>query len=105
MGVIKAAIGDAVLTFMWVFSAATLGVSTSIIAALLGVVHPMAVLSITTLLFFMLLFVFGIISDVLGGASFNPTGIASFYAAGLGGDSLISAAVRFPAQVCVLCFR
>nr|GMC84204.1 aquaporin SIP1-2-like [Ipomoea batatas]GMC85969.1 aquaporin SIP1-2-like [Ipomoea batatas]GMC88548.1 aquaporin SIP1-2-like [Ipomoea batatas]GME21476.1 aquaporin SIP1-2-like [Ipomoea batatas] len=98
MGVIKAAIGDAVLTFMWVFSASTLGVGTSILAGLIGIDHPMAGLSVTTVLFFMLLFVFGIISDALGGASFNPTGIASFYAAGLGDDSLISAAVRFPAQ-------
>ncbi|CAI0433852.1 unnamed protein product [Linum tenue] len=35
---------------------------------------------------------------VLGGASFNPTGNVSFYAAGVGGDSLFSLALRFPAQ-------
>ncbi|CAH9127476.1 unnamed protein product [Cuscuta epithymum] len=98
MGVISAAIGDAVLTFMWVFSASTLGVATSIVASALGVVHPLASLFITTAMLFVLLFVFGILSDALGGASFNPTGIASFYAAGFGSDSLISAAVRFPAQ-------
>lgn len=98
MGVIKAAIGDALLTFMWVFSASTLGVGTSLVASTLGVVHPMASLFITTTLLFLLLFVFGILSDVLGGASFNPTGIAAFYAAGFGSDSLVSAAVRFPAQ-------
>ncbi|KAL3626266.1 hypothetical protein CASFOL_029815 [Castilleja foliolosa] len=45
------------------------------------------------------LFIFGFIGDLLGGANFNPTATAAFYAAGLGGpDSLISAAIRFPAQ-------
>ncbi|GAU47628.1 hypothetical protein TSUD_137590 [Trifolium subterraneum] len=34
----------------------------------------------------------------MGGASFNPTGNASFYAAGLGSDTLFSMAIRFPAQ-------
>ncbi|PNY14998.1 aquaporin sip1-2-like protein [Trifolium pratense] len=35
----------------------------------------------------------------MGGASFNPTGNASFYAAGLGSDTLFSMALRFPAQI------
>ncbi|CAN1271269.1 Aquaporin SIP1-2 [Linum perenne] len=34
----------------------------------------------------------------LGGASFNPAGNVSFYAAGFGGDTLFSLALRFPAQ-------
>lgn len=97
MGVIKSAIGDAVLTFMWVFCASCLGAATSVIAAYLGV-KGMTSLLITTSLIFVLLFVFGVIGDLLGGASFNPTGTAAFYAAGLGRDSLVSAAVRFPAQ-------
>ncbi|KAK1411916.1 hypothetical protein QVD17_32771 [Tagetes erecta] len=97
MGVVKAAIGDGVLTFMWVFCASTLGAATSIIAAMIGV-KGMASLLITTGLVFILLLVFGIVGDLLGGASFNPTGTAAFYAAGLGRDTLISAAVRFPAQ-------
>ncbi|KAI3683622.1 hypothetical protein L1987_84131 [Smallanthus sonchifolius] len=97
MGVIKPAIGDGVLTFMWVFCASTLGAATSVIATAVGV-KGMASLLITTALVFILLLVFGIIGDALGGASFNPTGTAAFYAAGLGRDTLISAAVRFPAQ-------
>ncbi|KAM7500340.1 hypothetical protein LguiA_024754 [Lonicera macranthoides] len=97
MGVVKQAIGDGLLTFMWVFCASTLGPVTAVIAAAVGI-QGMAALFITTVLVFVLLFIFGIIGHAFGGASFNPTGTAAFYAAGVGGDSLISAAVRFPAQ-------
>jgi hypothetical protein len=100
MGAIKAAIGDAVLTFMWVFSASTLGAATTVTARALGIeglVWPSVF--ITTVLVFFLVFVFTLIGDALGGASFNPTGTASFYAAGLGPDTLFSMALRFPAQV------
>ncbi|KAG5552166.1 hypothetical protein RHGRI_010307 [Rhododendron griersonianum] len=97
MGAIKAAVGDAVLTAMWVFSASTLGALTSVIASAIGV-QGMAALFITTVLIFLLVTVFGVIGDALGGASFNPTGTAAFYAAGIGGDSLYSMALRFPAQ-------
>ncbi|KAI3738592.1 hypothetical protein L2E82_28629 [Cichorium intybus] len=97
MGVVKAAIGDGVMTFMWVFCASTLGATTSVIATAIGI-QGMASLLITISLVFILLLIFGVIGDALGGASFNPTGTAAFYAAGLGRDTLISAAVRFPAQ-------
>lgn len=98
MGVVKAAISDGVLTFLWVFCASSLGAATSAIAKTIGIQGPASVL-ITMSLIFILLFIFGTIAGLLGGASFNPTGTAAFYAVGLGGDSLISAAVRFPAQV------
>ncbi|XP_024985468.1 aquaporin SIP1-1-like [Cynara cardunculus var. scolymus] len=97
MGLVKAAIGDGVLTFLWVICASSLGAATSVIAKTIGV-KGMATILITISLVFILLFIFGMIGDALGGASFNPTGTAAFYAVGLGGDSLISAAVRFPAQ-------
>ncbi|GLT78004.1 hypothetical protein SLA2020_495550 [Shorea laevis] len=99
MGAIKAAIGDAVLTFMWVFSASTLGAATTVTARALGIeglVWPSVF--ITTVLVFVLVFFFTLIANALGGASFNPTGTASFYAAGLGPDTLFSMALRFPAQ-------
>ncbi|XP_076896457.1 aquaporin SIP1-2-like [Bidens hawaiensis] len=97
MGLIKVAVGDSVLTFLWVFCASCLGAATSVIAKAIGI-QGMASLFITMSLVFILLFVFGFVGAVLGGASFNPTGTAAFYAVGVGGDSLISAAVRFPAQ-------
>ncbi|KAJ0078943.1 hypothetical protein Patl1_23007 [Pistacia atlantica] len=99
MGPIKASVGDFLLTFLWVFCASTFGVLTSEIATVLGVqnlVWPS--LLITTFIVFVFVFVFSLIGDFLGGASFNPTGTAAFYAAGVGGDSLLSMALRFPAQ-------
>lgn len=105
LGPIKAAIGDAVLTFMWVFCASTLGLATSFITALLGIQHlsfnglNYASILVTTVLVFALVFIFTVIGKALGGATFNPTGTAAFYAVGLGSDTLFSMALRFPAQV------
>ncbi|KAJ8527571.1 hypothetical protein K7X08_015022 [Anisodus acutangulus] len=99
MGVIKAAIGDGVLTFLWVLCSSCIGVSTYLISSSFGVVNEMASLFITTLIVFVIFLMFGFVGDALGGAGFNPTGNAAFYAAGLGHDSLLSAALRCPAQV------
>ncbi|XP_020597133.1 aquaporin SIP1-2 [Phalaenopsis equestris] len=98
MGAIKSAICDAVITFLWVFCVSTIGVLTSIISSALQVQGFVPKLLIITFLITVLVFVFNLIAHALGGASFNPTGIAAFYAAGIGGDSLISLAVRLPAQ-------
>lgn len=96
---VKAAAGDALLTFLWVFCASALGASTYAIASALGLLAvPAASILITTSLVALLVFVFTSVADALGGASFNPTGTASFYAAGLGDDGLLSMALRFPAQ-------
>ncbi|KAL4203060.1 hypothetical protein AMTRI_Chr02g224300 [Amborella trichopoda] len=103
MGAVKSAIGDVVITFLWVFSASAIGPLTSIITSSylphlqLGDFFTSVI--VTTLLLFILLFIFTLVGDALGGASFNPTALASFYAAGLGDDTLLSMALRFPAQV------
>jgi len=97
MGAIKSAVADGVLTFMWVFCASTLGALTSVIAAAIGV-QGVASLLITVVLVFVLVFIFGIIGEALGGATFNPTATAAFYAAGVGNDSVFDMAFRFPAQ-------
>lgn len=108
---IKAAIGDAVLTFMFVFVSSTLGLVTNEIIKALDLLHvsyksglDYPFIMITTILIFVLVTTFTFIGNALGGASFNPTGNASFYAAGLGSDTLFSMALRFPAQVCYACF-
>ncbi|CAL0323464.1 unnamed protein product [Lupinus luteus] len=101
---IKAAIGDAVLTFLWVLCSSLLGIATSAITKALDVQNisyngfPYPSFIVTIFLVFTLVFIFTVIGDALGGASFNPTGTASFYAVGLGSDTLISMALRFPAQ-------
>ncbi|XP_024027625.1 aquaporin SIP1-1 [Morus notabilis] len=99
VGAIKAAVGDAVLTFMWIFCASTLGAVTAVVSSAIGVQGLLwPSLFITTVLIFLLVFGFSFIGEVLGGATFNPTATASFYAAGLGSDTLFSMALRFPAQ-------
>ncbi|KAK1310105.1 Aquaporin SIP1-2 [Acorus calamus] len=97
-GAVKAAVGDAVITFMWVFLVSSFGAVTSELVSAFGLQGTWPPLLITTALIATLLFVFNPIADALGGASFNPTGNASFYAAGLGSDDLLSMALRFPAQ-------
>ncbi|XP_020229541.1 aquaporin SIP1-2 [Cajanus cajan] len=104
VGAIKAAIGDAVLTFMWVFCSSLLGIASSAITKALDLQHlsyngfPYPSFLVTTTLVFALVFLFTVIGNAFGGASFNPTGTASFYAVGLGSDTLFSMALRFPAQ-------
>ncbi|KAL8246459.1 hypothetical protein R6Q59_007675 [Mikania micrantha] len=99
MGLVKAAIGDAVVTFMWIICASTIGAATSVIANLIGV-EGIASLAITTTLIFVISVLFGLIADATGGASFNATGTIAFYIAGAGADddTLMSTAIRFPAQ-------
>ncbi|KAJ8771660.1 hypothetical protein K2173_026837 [Erythroxylum novogranatense] len=99
MGAIKAAAGDTVLTFMWVFCSSMFGLFTHLIVTALGIQNlAWAPLIVVTLLVFVFVFLFGLIGEALGGASFNPTATAAFNAAGIGGDSLLSMALRFPAQ-------
>lgn len=99
MGAIKSAIGDFVLTFMWVFCASTLGVITSIIGSNFGVKGLLFELVCMAFLILVMLFIFGPIGDALGGATFNPTDLVTFYAAGVRTESLFSASLRLPAQV------
>ncbi|XP_038977552.1 aquaporin SIP1-1-like [Phoenix dactylifera] len=98
MGAIRAAVGDAVITFLWMFCVSTVGALTAVIASALQVQGVAYSLLITTTLIFLLLLVFNPICDAIGGASFNPTATAAFYAAGFGEDNLVSMALRFPAQ-------
>lgn len=98
MGAIKAAIGDGLITFMWMFCVSTVGPLTAIIGRSLEIQSFPLLLSITVVLIASLLFVFNPISAALGNASFNPANTAAFYAAGVTGDSLFSMALRFPAQ-------
>ncbi|GLU22626.1 hypothetical protein SLE2022_386880 [Rubroshorea leprosula] len=100
MGVIRSAIGDAVLTSMWFFSMPLLRIFTRIIATYLGVqAIPLADLLITINLVTLMVLGFNLVGTLFGGASFNPISTASFHAAGLRPDSsLLSMVVRFPAQ-------
>lgn len=99
-GAVKSAIGDMAMTFSWVVLSATFGLQTTAIASAGGFDGiKWAPLAITTFLIFVYVSIFTVIGDLLGGASFNPTGNAAFYAAGIPGDTLFSLAIRLPAQV------
>lgn len=100
MKLIKAAIGDAILTSTWVFCMSTLRILTTKVSVFLGL-QPVSLagLFITTILATLIVFIISIIGRALGGASFNPSTTLSFYTAGLRPDSsLLSMAVRFPSQ-------
>ncbi|GAB2286462.1 Aquaporin SIP1-2 [Dionaea muscipula] len=96
-GAIKAAAGDAILTFLWVFTVSTLGALTTAVATVIGVQGKLTLL-ITVAILAVFFFVFNLVGAALGGASFNPTGTTAFYAAGFGTQSLYTMALRFPAQ-------
>jgi aquaporin SIP len=102
-GIVKAVVGDAVVTFMWVFCVSCLGPTTAKVMSHLPpeVRVPATQLGVSLLILVTLLFTFTALCEAMGGASFNPTGVAAFYAAGLGKDGLISMALRFPAQVLI----
>ncbi|KAH0927941.1 hypothetical protein HID58_020197 [Brassica napus] len=96
MGVVKSAIGDMLMTFSWVVLSATFGLQTTEIISAAGFQGiAWAPLAITTFLIF---FYVSIFTVVFGSASFNPTGNAAFYAAGVPGDTLFTLAIRLPAQ-------
>ncbi|XVE86175.1 hypothetical protein DITRI_Ditri18aG0014900 [Diplodiscus trichospermus] len=100
MGVIKAALGDALLTSMWVFSLPLQRIFTGKIATFLGIqTLPLVTLFITTILVCFKVSIFLWIGSILGGASFNPSASLASYAAGhKKNTSLLSMSVRFPAQ-------
>lgn len=100
MGIITIAIGDALLTSMWVFSMPLLKIFTSKIVGFLGAqTLPLATLMVSTVLVSILVMIFSFIGNVFGGASFNPAASMTFHVAGLKkNDSILSMAVRFPAQ-------
>uniref|UniRef100_A0A0E0JEX4 Aquaporin n=1 Tax=Oryza punctata TaxID=4537 RepID=A0A0E0JEX4_ORYPU len=103
MAAVRAAAADAVVTFLWVLCVSTLGASTAAVTSYLRIhegIHY--ALLVTVSLLSLLLFAFNLLCDALGGASFNPTAVAAFHAAGLSSSprdtSLFTVALRFPAQ-------
>jgi aquaporin SIP len=97
---VRAAAADAVVTFLWVFCVSTLGACTAAVTTYLSLHEGMHyALLVTVSILGLLLFAFNLLCEALGGACFNPTDVAAFYAAGLTSPSLFSIALRLPAQV------
>lgn len=100
MSLIKSAIGDTILTSIWVVSISSLRILTYEVTTFLNI-HPSSLtgLFITTIIATILIFTISLIGKLLGGANFNPSTTITFFAAGLRPDtSLTTMSVRFPAQ-------
>ncbi|KAJ6850831.1 aquaporin SIP1-1 [Iris pallida] len=98
-GAVGLVVGDVVVSFLWTVCMYSLGAATAAIASAFALVDDLSTILITVALFMVLIAVFEGIAGALGGASYNPTSNAALYAAGLGKDSLLSMAIRFPAQI------
>ncbi|KAF5746334.1 putative aquaporin sip2.1 [Tripterygium wilfordii] len=100
MAAVKAAIGDAVLTSLWVFSLPCRGVLSSMAVRFLGVQGlSLPRLFITTIVTSVFVLTFNVAGSAMGGASLNPATTISSYATGHKPKwSLLFMAVRFPAQ-------
>ncbi|KAL1324998.1 hypothetical protein HN51_035096 [Arachis hypogaea] len=100
MGAIKSAMGDAILTSVWVFSLSSQRIISSEISSFLGF-KPFTLpsLFLSTIINSIIVFTITSIGRFLGGASFNPSSTVSSYFLGLRPDSSLSSlAIRFPAQ-------
>lgn len=96
MGLIKLAVADAAITFLWVVYIAFMRPATSLIVGTLSLqgyeFHvSMGLLAIN-------IFLFSWLGGALGGALWNPTPVLALYTMGVSSDSLFSLAVRYPAQ-------
>lgn len=94
--VVKLSIADAALSFLWVFSTSCFGFLSSVIAQYVdwqGDRTPIVIGIVVVLIF-----TFSILGKALGGAAWNPTTPAAFYAAGVGQDSLLTLSIRLPAM-------
>lgn len=88
------------MSFGWMFTASALGAATSVVAAALGVETENKMIHVVfTAIIMVHILICDALAVMLGGASFNPTANAAMYAAGIGGDTIFSMALRFPAQV------
>lgn len=100
MGLAKKAVADASITFLWVFSMASLGAVSTSLAPVLGLDGPgKGKMYIVFALVSFLIFFFSFLGQALGGASWNPTALVAFSYAGVSKDDLFTLGVRLPAQM------
>ncbi|KAH7280688.1 hypothetical protein KP509_36G009400 [Ceratopteris richardii] len=97
MGLIKLAVADASITFLWVVYIAFMRPMADIIVGTFNlqgyeVLVVMALIACN-------IFLFSWLGAALEGALWNPTPVLAFYSMGVSKDSLFSMAVRYPAQV------
>eukprot|EP00250_Pteridium_aquilinum_P011381 c20026_g1_i1 orf=140-850(+) len=96
MGLIKLAVADAAITFLWVVYIAFMRPTTDLIVSAMDLQGYEFHISMGLLA--LNIFLFSWLGGVLGGAFWNPTSVLAFYAVGLSSDTLFSLGVRYPAQ-------
>ena len=100
MGIARKVVADAAITFLWVFTIASLGAVATAIAQRLGLDGPgHGMLYIVFTLVSLHIFFFGFLGQALGGASWNPTSSIAFAYAGVSKDDLFTLAATIPAQM------
>lgn len=97
MGLVKLAVADAAITFLWVIYIAFLRPMTELVVSTMNLQGYEFYVSMGLLA--LNIFLFSWLGSVLGGALWNPTPILALYSMGVSNDSLFSVAVRYPAQV------
>ncbi|KAH7294674.1 hypothetical protein KP509_27G012800 [Ceratopteris richardii] len=97
MGLIKLAVADAAITFLWVVYIAFMRPAADMIVSAFNI--PGHVFYVSMGLLAINIFLFSSLGGALGGALWNPTAILAFYSMGASKDSLFSLAVRYPAQM------
>lgn len=100
MGILKLALADACLAFLWVLCTGPLGAVADWLGKPLGLSGKSSIIVVAGLIF-VLISVFSAMGQKLGGASWNPASLLAFWAVGLSNLTSLDFAVRFPAQVCV----
>ncbi|KAG6556140.1 hypothetical protein Mapa_002081 [Marchantia paleacea] len=94
--IVKLAIFDGFLSFLWVFLTSCLGAGAHVIAKQLDYEGDRTGIIVGEVV--VLIFSFSLMGKALGGASWNPTAPVAFYAAGAGVDTLFTLAIRLPAM-------
>jgi hypothetical protein len=98
MGVVKVAVTDAAISFLWALYIAFMRPVSAMLASSFSLLQGKEFYIILALLA-LNIFVFSLLGRALGGAFWNPTALLAFYCVGTTKDSLFSLALRWPAQV------
>ena len=101
MGLVKLAITDSAITFLWVIYIAFMRPVAVLVVSLLGLRHGIYEFPIVMGLLAFNIFLFSWLGFVLGGALWNPSPVLAFYSVGTSKDTLFTIAARYPAQVLI----
>eukprot|EP00271_Cylindrocystis_brebissonii_P013134 TRINITY_DN32743_c0_g1_i1.p1 TRINITY_DN32743_c0_g1~~TRINITY_DN32743_c0_g1_i1.p1 ORF type:complete len:257 (+),score=45.65 TRINITY_DN32743_c0_g1_i1:325-1095(+) len=103
MGLAKSVVLDFVISFLFLFIGSTAGATVMLLAPYFGDDETTSLILLLSVLAVQLV-MFGAMIEGMGGASFNPLGNLANYYLGEGNESLLSLALKLPAQLsgCIL---